>query len=54
MIKEQMASASPLTLVIIGLVLFWFIFLGIVAWTFRKGSKQKYNEIADIPLETEE
>ncbi|MEZ4820381.1 MAG: cbb3-type cytochrome c oxidase subunit 3 [Bdellovibrionota bacterium] len=54
MIKELMAAGSPLQLVMVGLVLFWFTFLSIVTWTFRKGSKPKYDEVANIPLQSEE
>lgn len=54
MIKELLAQASPLHLVIFGLLMFWFLFLGIVMWTYRRGAKEKYEEASRIPLMGEE
>jgi len=50
---RQVYSATPLT--VWGLVLFFVLFLALVAWVFlRKGAKQEYQEIAQLPLRAEE
>lgn len=35
----------------IGLIFFFVVFLVIIAWTFRSGSKKIYDRYAEIPLE---
>lgn len=35
---------------LMGLIFFFILFLGIVAWTYRPGSKRKYQKYAYIPL----
>ncbi|MFM1859275.1 MAG: cbb3-type cytochrome oxidase subunit 3 [Burkholderiaceae bacterium] len=34
--------------------LFFLIFVGIIAWTYSKGQKQKMDEAAQIPLHDDE
>jgi cbb3-type cytochrome oxidase subunit 3 len=38
-------------LVVAGQLLFFFIFLGALLWVFRRGSKEFYARLANIPLE---
>ena len=35
---------------IISLLVFFLFFVGIIAWVFRPGSKDRYREAGDIPL----
>lgn len=48
-----MASGSPLDWAMLGLILFCMIFIGIVVWTFRRGSKAKYEKMASMAIDTE-
>lgn len=45
--KELFSSA---TAGMIGLIVFFLFFLGVVAWVFRPGSKKDYERKAQIPL----
>lgn len=38
----------------IGLLFFFIFFVVLVLWTFRAGSKENYNESANIPFEENE
>jgi cytochrome c oxidase cbb3-type subunit 4 len=45
-----MTTGLSITAGIIGLLLFFGFFLGVVIWVFRPGSKKTYEEQAEIPL----
>jgi cbb3-type cytochrome oxidase subunit 3 len=51
--QALMAAGSPLNWSMMGLLLFCMIFTGIVIWTFRRGSKEKYDKMAQLALDTE-
>jgi cbb3-type cytochrome oxidase subunit 3 len=38
---------------VIGLSLFLMVFAGVVLWVFRKGSKETYQQIQNLPFEDE-
>ena len=54
MIKVLMANSVDLLLVILSLVLFVLLFSGIVLSTYRKGCKERYKNLANLPLQPEE
>ncbi|MBC7466650.1 MAG: cbb3-type cytochrome c oxidase subunit 3 [Bdellovibrio sp.] len=49
--KEGLKYFTDTHLTSIGLLLFFTFFVGIVFWVFRKGSKNYYNQSAQMPLE---
>ena len=53
MIRQLMALATPLNLEIVGLVFFVALFGVLVLWTFRRGSTRRYQDLANLPLESE-
>ena len=36
---------------LVGLLLFFGLFVGILVWLFRPGAKKKFKQFGDIPLE---
>jgi cbb3-type cytochrome oxidase subunit 3 len=40
-----------LGLTIAALILFFVIFIGVLIWVFRPGSKRTYKQIENLPLE---
>lgn len=49
--KELFADAGA---GLVGLLLFFMIFVGILIWVFRPGSGEKYKDAGRIPLEEED
>lgn len=54
MIREFLKACPFVDLAIIGQIIFFTVFLSVIFWIFRKGSKQFYQKMAQIPLEQEE
>ncbi|MFN7685584.1 MAG: cbb3-type cytochrome oxidase subunit 3 [Oligoflexia bacterium] len=48
---SQVASRFPLPwLTVVGLLIFFAVFVGVLIWVNRKGSQQLYHELARAPL----
>ena len=52
--KDGLKYFTDTYLTSIGLLLFFTFFVAVVFWVFRKGSKQFYNQTAQMPLDGEE
>lgn len=52
--KDGLKYFTDTHLTSIGLILFFIFFVGVVFWVFRKGSKQYYNQTAQMPLGEDE
>lgn len=48
---RQVLSQFPFTtLVLVGQLMFFTIFVGAIFWVFRKGSKEAYGYLSEIPF----
>jgi cbb3-type cytochrome oxidase subunit 3 len=48
---SQVASKFPMIwLTCLGLLIFLGVFLGVLAWVYRRGSTELYQQIADAPF----
>jgi cbb3-type cytochrome oxidase subunit 3 len=54
MIRQVLANYPLMDLVLVGQLLFLAIFVGVVAWVFRRGSSKFYDSLARVPLEENE
>lgn len=54
MIRQALAYFPMMDLVLVGQLLFLGLFLGVVAWVFRKGSSKFYDSLSRVPLEDNE
>lgn len=54
MIRQVLAYFPLMDLVLVGQLLFLALFLGVVAWVFRKGSGKFYDSLSRVPLEDNE
>ncbi len=51
---SQVASKFPMIwLTCLGLLIFLGVFLGVVAWVFRRGSTELYQQLAGAPLDAD-
>ena len=50
MLSQVASQFQMIWLTCIGLLIFFSVFLGVVAWAFRKGSGELYQEIAASTL----
>ena len=48
--KEVLSHFSNPTLTLIGFLLFFACFIGVVIWTFRKSRKSHYDKMSKLPL----
>jgi cytochrome c oxidase cbb3-type subunit 4 len=48
--KEGMACFTDTHLTVLGLILFFVFFLGVLIWTSLKGNKENYKKLQQIPL----
>lgn len=49
---SQVASRFPLPwLTVVGLLIFFTVFVGVLVWVFRRGSAELYQQMAQAPLE---
>ncbi len=53
MIKEALKSFPMIWLTCVGLLIFFAVFLGVLSWVLRKGSKSIYQKTENIPFEEE-
>lgn len=53
MIRQLAAEHALLGIALVELVVVLCLFGGIVLWTYRKGANQKYQAMANLPLESE-
>lgn len=51
MMKQVVSTFPLINLVLVGQLLFFTIFVGALAWVFRKGSKPYYDQLAQLPIE---
>jgi cbb3-type cytochrome oxidase subunit 3 len=51
MIREVLSHFHLPFLSCIGLLLFMGVFIGALMWVFRRGSKELYTAMSDLPLE---
>lgn len=49
--SEVLVHFPYMSLVVAGQVIFFLVFVGALAWIFRKGARQFYQELAKLPLE---
>jgi cbb3-type cytochrome oxidase subunit 3 len=49
--SEVFKQFPMINLVLVGQLLFFTIFLGALLWVFRKGSKDFYQQLAELPLD---
>lgn len=50
MIREALSNYPYAALSAFALLIFLGIFLGMLTWVFRKGSREAYQRIAELPL----
>ncbi len=48
-----LSQFNDIYLVVIGLFLFFSVFIGAVFWAYRKGSKKHYEYLSKLPLREE-
>ena len=53
MIREAIGALHWSYLPVISMFMFLSIFLGSLIWVFRKGSKEVYSELSQLPLAEE-
>lgn len=51
--QEALAFFTDIHLTNLGLILFMVVFIGVLAWVFRAGSKKHYDHMANLPLNKE-
>jgi cbb3-type cytochrome oxidase subunit 3 len=50
--KSQVLSQFPFTTpVLIGQLIFFSVFIGALGWVVRKGSKEAYDYLSDLPFQ---
>ena len=54
MFKDLLVQFPLINLVLVGQLLFFAIFIGALAWVFRPGSNEFYENLARMPQEREE
>ena len=48
--KEGMSHFTDTYLTILGLLVFFFFFIGVLVWTSLKGNRENYKELEQLPL----
>lgn len=48
--QEFLTSFPSPTMAMIGVFIFLVVFVGVLFWVFRKGSKKKYDKVSQLPL----
>lgn len=48
--QEGLRYFTELHLTTIGLLIFFFFFVGVILWVYRKPSKEIYNRMEQLPL----
>ena len=51
MLEQVLPNIPPSQWKLIAMLLFLVSFVGIVVWTFRRGSREHYDEMAKLPLD---
>lgn len=51
MLREALAQFPYVTLALVGQLIFFAVFIGVIGWAFRKGSTPFYDHLANLPLE---
>lgn len=50
MIREALSNYPHALLTAVGLILFLGVFVGMLIWVFRKGGKEFYGRMAELPF----
>ncbi|MAF90529.1 MAG: cbb3-type cytochrome c oxidase subunit 3 [Bdellovibrionota bacterium] len=51
LVRLALSDYPFVDLSVIGFLIFFLIFCGMLFWIFRKGSKKFYNDMSNLPLE---
>ena len=51
MMKEALSHFPLPIFTVVGLLIFFTFFVGVLFWVYRRGSTDVYNQVSQIPLE---